>query len=289
MRLPLARLSSAAMKREPSRGWNACTDWARIAISRVWWRRAWSSRFASTPRYGAPRPAKRCTRDSNTASRERGRVGARFTTLRAIARARVALAKSDTAAAAAALTEACVLARETRQSREWLEARVLQAFARMRTIPRSSRRCGVAEPCRGQRLRPAVRGRSGLMKLFAFSRHDIRAIVARRPLSSIASSAALGIAASAAPGLRERVAAPALPPRRRRRSSSCSPRECPTRRSRERRTPDRRPSNGTSRTCMRSWTPPTAGTRWNGHERWGCSPGPRRAGEKKPADRSAGS
>jgi LuxR family transcriptional regulator, maltose regulon positive regulatory protein len=66
-----------------------------------------------------------------------GRVGARFTTLRGLARARVCLARSDSGGAAAALDEACALAREAKQSREWLEARVLQSLVADADDPRT--------------------------------------------------------------------------------------------------------------------------------------------------------
>ncbi len=141
-----------------------------------------------------------------------GRVGARFTTLRAIARARVALAKSDTAAAAAALTEACVLARETRQSREWLEARVLQAFVADADDP---------EVIASLRESLSLAEANGFVRLFADAHPGlidvVRVFAARHPGECGASAPfidrVLGrtrSAASAAPGLRERIAAPAL-------------------------------------------------------------------------------
>ena len=141
-----------------------------------------------------------------------GRVGARFTTLRALARARVAFAKSDTAAAAAALTEACVLARETKQPREWLEARVLQALVADADDP---------EVVASLRESLSLAEANGFVRLFADAHPGlidvVRVFTAQHPGECGASAAfidrVLGRTrsiVSTAQGRRERVAAPAL-------------------------------------------------------------------------------
>src|SRR5262249_15734149 len=140
-----------------------------------------------------------------------GRVGARFTTLRALARARVCLAKSDQGGATAALAEACALARETKQSREWLEARALQllvADANDREANASLRESlSLAEV-------------NGFVRLFADTHprliEVVRAFVAPRPGGCGASTAfvdrvlesAAGVTGSRS-GLRERCGAAA--------------------------------------------------------------------------------
>ena len=87
-----------------------------------------------------------------------GRVGRRFTALHALARARAFLAASEGRAARDALREASLLARESRQPREWLEARVLQAFV-----------AGCEEPEAVASLRESLSlaETSGFVRLFA--------------------------------------------------------------------------------------------------------------------------
>jgi LuxR family transcriptional regulator, maltose regulon positive regulatory protein len=141
-----------------------------------------------------------------------GRVGARFTTLRALAQARLHLAQSDARAAARVLTEACALARETQQSREWLEARVLQSLVADADDPNA-----VASLRESLSLAEA----NDFVRLFADAHPGlievVRAFAARYPGECGASAAFVeriigspGSAASPGPSLRERVGAPAL-------------------------------------------------------------------------------
>jgi LuxR family maltose regulon positive regulatory protein len=141
-----------------------------------------------------------------------GRVGARFTTLRALARARVCLASSDAGAAAAALAEASALARKTRQSREWLEAQALQSLVADPDVP---------EAIASLRETLSLAETNGFVRLFADAHPGlievVRGFAARHPGECGASPAFIervvgsgGRATESRPDLRERVAAPAI-------------------------------------------------------------------------------